>query len=321
MAKLYFLPRALLKEHNWILRTGWRIESAFIRFVIRMLQRLPLARATERARRLCAAIGPHTGLNEKLLRNQAILHPDESLSALQARARNTFGWAGVAIAEITQLETIVAHEDEWVEFEIHPSVAEVVNSADKAAVMVTAHVGPWTLTNLIAGHFGFRLTTVYAPESNPAVRDQILALRSAMAVNLIERDNSMRKLIGELRGGHKIGLATDVRLDGGPMLPLFGHPMETNSMPARLAQRQGCPLIPVRAIRLPGGRFRIIAEAAVGPDDPDADLEERILQTARNMTAVYERWIREDPDQWLCMARRWPKDLERASLERARARR
>jgi len=141
-----------------------------------------------------------------------------------------------------------------------------------------------------------------------------------MGVNLIERDGSMRTLLRELDHGHKIGLATDVRLDGGLRVPLCGHEMETNPVPARLALRSGCPLIPIRALRLPDGRFRIIAEAAIEPDDPDADRETRVEQMTRKLSGVYGRWIRETPDDWMCMARRWPKALERERMEQARAR-
>ena len=79
-------------------------------------------------------------------------------------------------------------------------------------------------------------------------------------------------------------------------------------------------MIPVTAQRLPDGRFRIIAEAAITPDDPQAPVDDQVRQMATKLTAIYERWIRSAPEQWLCMARRWPKQLEIAALERARER-
>lgn len=321
MAKLYFLPRAALKEHSRLLRLGWRIEGWFVGLLLGLLERLPLARATALARRVVGALGPRTGIRIKLLRNLAILHPDESIDQLEQRARRTFDWLGVSIAEITHLRDISERRAELVEVEADPSVEDVLRDPEQAAVLVTAHVGPWTLTNLIAAEYGFRMTIVYAPESNPRIRDRILRLREGMPVHLIERDGSMRTLLRELGNGHKIGLATDVRLDGGMLVPLCGHEMETNPVPARLALRSNCPLIPIRALRLPDGRFRIVAEAAVEPDDPDADRETRVEQMTRNLSGVYERWIREAPDQWMCMARRWPKALERDRLEQARNRR
>lgn len=320
MAKLYFLPRAALKEHSRILRLGWRIEGWLTSALLGLLARLPLARASALARGVVRTLGPRTGIRTKLLRNLAILHPDESIDQLEERARRAFGWLGVSLAEMAHLPEITERHSELVEMEADPSVEDVLRDPERAAVLVTAHVGPWTLTNLIAAEYGFRLTIIYAPESNPWIRDRILRLRQSMPVNLVDRDASMRALLRELGNGHKIGLATDVRLDGGLPIPLCGHEMETNPVPARLAQRSGCPLIPIRALRLPDGRFRIIAEAAIEPDDPDADRETRVEQMTRKLSGVYERWIREEPDQWMCMARRWPKALERERLEQARAR-
>jgi KDO2-lipid IV(A) lauroyltransferase len=76
----------------------------------------------------------------------------------------------------------------------------------------------------------------------------------------------------------------------------------------------------MRAERLPGGRFRIIAEAPVDTGDPDAPTEARVAHMARGLSDVYGRWIREHPDQWMCMARRWPKALELEHVARAEAR-
>lgn len=320
MAKLYFLPRTLLKDREGLLRAGWRLEALAVGLFLDLLRALPLQRASGFARLLFRAVGPHTGVATKLLRNLAIIHPEAPMGELRARARTSFGWLGVAIAEIAHIGEIRARMDELVEFDVDPAVADVLGDPERAAVLVTGHVGPWTLTNLIAGRFGFPLTIVYAPESNPYVRDRILALRSELPVTLIERDGSMRALIRELVKGRKIGLASDVRLDGGDLVPLLGHDMETNTVPARLALRQKCPLIPITAHRLPGGRFRIVAEAPVVPDDPGAPMEEQITQMARGLSAVYERWIRERPEEWMCMARRWPKALELEAVARAEAR-
>ncbi|MEE4360308.1 MAG: lysophospholipid acyltransferase family protein [Pseudomonadales bacterium] len=321
MAKLYFLPRALLKDRDGMLRLGWRLEALVVRGFFALLRSLPRSWATEVGRWLFATIGPFTGVNAKLLRNLAVMHPEDDMASLERRAKRSFGWLGVAIAELAQLREIVAKRDTLVEFEVDPSVAALLKDPRRPAVMVTAHVGPWTLTNLVGAHFGFRLTTVYAPESNPHVGASIREIRAALPMRFIERDGSMRKLMRELAEGHKIGLASDVRLDTGDPVPFFGHAMATNTVPVRLALRYGCPLVPVRAERLPGGRFRITIEAAIEATDPDAELESRVLQMATALSSVYERWIRQSPDQWMCMARRWPKDVELGALARAEARR
>jgi KDO2-lipid IV(A) lauroyltransferase len=96
--------------------------------------------------------------------------------------------------------------------------------------------------------------------------------------------------------------------------------MLVNTVPVRLALRTGCPLVPTVAERLSGGRFRVIAEAPIEPDDPEAPLEDRVQDMAAKLMARYEAWIRRWPEEWMCMARRWPKEIELAAYERARER-
>ncbi|MEE4381969.1 MAG: lysophospholipid acyltransferase family protein [Pseudomonadales bacterium] len=320
MAKLYFLPRTLLKDRDRLLRLGWRVEAWLVDAFLALLRLLPRRTAEAFARRAFALLGPRTGIQTKLLRNLAVLHPDEGLRSLKRRSRRTFADLGASVAELAHLRTIASERERLVEFDTDPAVEPVLRDPRAPAVLVTAHVGPWTLTNLIAGHYGFRLTSLYVPESNPFVGARIQALRDALPMRFIERDNAMRPLLRELGAGHKVGLASDVRLDSGEPVPFCGHPMLVNTVPVRLALRSGGPLVPTVAERLPGGRFRVIAEAPIEPDDPDAPLEDRVQDMAAKLMARYEAWIRRWPEEWMCMARRWPKEIELAAYERARER-
>ena len=76
--------------------------------------------------------------------------------------------------------------------------------------------------------------------------------------------------------------------------------------PAFLAARLQLSFVPVRVERLGGCRFRVSVDA---PIEPDRSLgNPRVI--ARDMTArlyaLFESWIRERPEQWLCTKRRWP---------------
>jgi lauroyl/myristoyl acyltransferase len=64
----------------------------------------------------------------------------------------------------------------------------------------------------------------------------------------------------------------------------------------------------------------VIAEAPIEPEDPQAPFEDRVQDMAAKLMARYEAWIRRWPEEWMCMARRWPKEIELAAYERARER-
>ena len=306
MAKYYFLPREWAKRHPGISRFGWRLEAWLIGAALKLFSVLPLSIATKIAGSWFRAFGPLTSISKRVVENLDIAFPDAPAPLRRRWVREVFGNLGVAIAELTQLDKIWRDRSSRLEFVTEPGT-DFLHEPGRAAVFVTAHVGPWTLTNFIAGEYAFPLTIVYAPESNPFVRDMICELRSALPARQIERDNSMRALMGELARGATVGLGSDVRLDGGEMIPFFGHDMATNTVPARLALRYDCPFVPVRAERLPGQRFRITTCTPVQPHDPNASTSEQARDMTMQLNALFEDWIRATPGEWMCLARRWPK--------------
>jgi len=100
-------------------------------------------------------------------------------------------------------------------------------------------------------------------------------------------------------------MLVDQKMNDGIPVPFFGRDAMTAPALARLALRFDCAVVPVRVDRLARARFRITAE----PPLPLPRSGERARDTAalmRSVNAVLERWIRERPDHWLWLHRRWP---------------
>ena len=91
------------------------------------------------------------------------------------------------------------------------------------------------------------------------------------------------------------------------MIPLFGREAATNTSAAGLALRTGAALIPIRAQRLPQGRFRVTVYDPLISQHPDAPEPEQKLELSILINRHFEAWIRENPEQWICLKRRWPK--------------
>jgi KDO2-lipid IV(A) lauroyltransferase len=110
-------------------------------------------------------------------------------------------------------------------------------------------------------------------------------------------------------------LIVDQRVDSGEPVPFFGRDMLTSITPAQLALRFDCDLIPIQTQRLKSARFRVIIHDAVRPDDETADKHSKALQMTRKINALFESWIRERPQEWMCTKRRWPKDRQTPSTQ------
>jgi len=88
-------------------------------------------------------------------------------------------------------------------------------------------------------------------------------------------------------------------------VPFFGRDAMTAPALAVLALRYDCAVVPIRMQRVKGARFRMISEPAMAlPKTGNNDADRRALMIEVN--AIVERWVREHPEQWLWLHRRWP---------------
>jgi KDO2-lipid IV(A) lauroyltransferase len=111
-------------------------------------------------------------------------------------------------------------------------------------------------------------------------------------------------MLEALDEGKHVGMLVDQRFGRGPRVPFFGRPAASNPLIARLARRFDCPVHGARAIRLPGGRFRLeLTESVTLPRDASGRVD--VAAATALMNRIIEGWVREYPGQWLWMHRRW----------------
>jgi len=83
----------------------------------------------------------------------------------------------------------------------------------------------------------------------------------------------------------------------------FDRPAATTPAVAALALRTGAPVVPVFALPLGGGRYRMIYEHPIEP--PRADSTDAVRELTQRCTDVLEMYVRRHPELWLWMHRRW----------------
>ena len=97
--------------------------------------------------------------------------------------------------------------------------------------------------------------------------------RRELGCGFLAADDSIRPLLNELRAGRSIGLLVDLRVESGEPVPFCGHDTATTTVPARLALKFGCPLVPVRVERIRPAHLRVTVYDLVLPEagrDPRA---------------------------------------------------
>ena len=264
------------------------------------------------ASRLVGRLGPILPMWDKVGRNHRIAFPDRSNAEYKQLRHDTFTWLGTAVAELVCADKIWSERDERFEVVADDSI-EGIRDHSRPIVFVTAHVGAWQYCNLISLVYGLPISTLYAQESNPYFAELMLELRERLGVRWVSNKGGIKTLVSELRSGHSVGLAVDTRMDQGEELQFFGYPAMTNTVPARLAIKQKCELVPIRVERLPNTRYRITLEAPVQARNPDANADAQARDMTQQLLDRFEQWIRETPSEWMCLARRWPKSIDKAA--------
>jgi len=306
MARNYLLPKTLVKRFAWVQTPVWLFEAAMFYLLLGVARLLPFPAAAWLFERLFGALGYRNANKRRVVRrNMAVVLPDASEEARERVVRRVFAATGLAAAELFLLNRLWRRRERFLEFSIDPQ-AQAILARGEAIVFATAHVGAWQLCNLIGRQCGVSIAVLYAKEPNPWLHRFFLARRRAFGGPLVPSAGGTRAILRELSAGRSVGAAFDTRVDQGEMVPFFSIPTPTSTLPAMLALR-GHPLLPIRALRLPGRRFRIEVLAPLVPSDAQAPRKAQILDLTAQMNRLFEGWIGDDPGQWVCMKRRWPK--------------
>lgn len=175
----------------------------------------------------------------------------------------------------------------------------------KGALIFASHLGNWELPALAAAAHGLDSAVLFR-RPNIAAADR--AIQSIRAVNMGEMiantHDAPVRIAGMLQRGLHIGMLVDQHFGRGVDVMFFGRMVKANPLLARLVRRVDCPIHGVRVVRLPNRRFRVDLTERIEPAR-DASGEVDIQGTMQRVTSVVEGWVREHPEQWLWLHRRW----------------
>jgi len=300
-------------------RLAQRVLAASARLVARGAARL----SPGAGRRLGAALGQLAFWALPGRRRVALANLAEALgSELDARARvkvaqANFRHLGVTAVECCRLffgppgDLLGRVRVEGVEH-IKAALAD-----GRGVFYLGAHFGNWELLAVAHRLTGFPLSVVVRPLDNPFLEALLTQGRERSQVRLIYKRAAIRGVTTALARGECVGVLLDQNAGRhGVFVPFFGRPASTSRTLAVLALRTGAPVVPAFIRRLPDGDHAVTIEPAlpiVRTGDRERDVE---LNTAR-FTAVIERHVRAQPEQWFWVHRRWKTSPPRGHSEGA----
>jgi Kdo2-lipid IVA lauroyltransferase/acyltransferase len=176
----------------------------------------------------------------------------------------------------------------------------------KGLLLLTAHFGNWELGSFAHGLYGHPVAFVARRLDNPLIDSLIQNYRCLGGGRSIDKDDFARQTLRALRQRESVGILMDQNMLAGEgvFVDFFGRSACTTASPARIARKTGAPVVLGLVIwNAETQRYRLRFEPVewIHAEDPG----EEIVANTANFTRLLEGYIRQYPEQWLWVHRRW----------------
>ena len=189
---------------------------------------------------------------------------------------------------------------EWIRYEGFEHFEEALRRG-KGVLFATAHLGNWELSAFAHSLMAQPMNVVVRPLDNQRIDDLVEAYRALSGNKLIQKKEAARSILKALAQNEAVGILIDqnASADQGVFVDFFGVPACANVAFAKIAARSGAAVIPGFALWSEVEKKYVLRFYPIVEITGDATVDTAAIQQQ------LEQVIREYPDQWLWIHRRW----------------
>jgi Kdo2-lipid IVA lauroyltransferase/acyltransferase len=282
---------------------------------------MPLGMALAFGRGLGTLTGSILRLRRKVVVSQLMAcFPEKPRSEIESIASRVYRNQGMNLVE--QLRILVIGLDDVegrVEIRGQENVEKILH-ADTSALILMAHIGNWEIAGYTT-RISNRVTTVVVKlMRNPKVQEYLVKTREKMNVRIIPHKGGFRDCLRAVDAGDVLTIILDQNrpTHEGVFVDFFGRSACTSPGLAVISYKTKLPVYPVFFTRQPNHRDHIMHVLPPIEPPPGRKMDVTTAYTEK-YTKVIEDMIRQYPDQWLWMHKRWktqmPEEQEPARAE------
>ncbi len=241
------------------------------------------------------------------MRNLELAMPELPLAERQRITDGVFRSIARVLVGVARLPDLTpANIHQWISHDGLEHLREA-QARGKGVLIATGHLGNWELSvnahTLLCAALGTSdtMSVVVRPLDNPLVDELVRQRREMFGNRMIGKKEFIRSLLKALQAGETAAMLVDQNnmLDQGIFVDFFGIPARTGTSFAKMAAHTGAAVVPGFAVWIEQEqRYRLKFYPAL-------DLTGDIAEDTRRVQAAMERAIREHPEQWLWIHRRW----------------
>jgi KDO2-lipid IV(A) lauroyltransferase len=249
----------------------------------------------------------HFRLRQVGMRNLQMVFPEKSETERKKILRGEFTSLGRQLAELCQFPRYTPENvDEVVVYDSLENF-ERAYARGKGVLFLTAHFGGWELSAFAHSLHGHWVNIVMRPMDNPYLDRLLQHYRTMHGNKVVNKDDFVRGLLAAMKAGETVGILMDTNMTPpqGVFVDFFGIKACTASGLARIALRTDAAVVPGFTIWDKSlGKYRLRFDPQVELVRT-GNLEADIVANTQKFTKVIEDYIRQYPDQWLWVHRRW----------------
>ncbi len=182
----------------------------------------------------------------------------------------------------------------------------------KGGLLLIGHFGNWELMGIMSKVIQIPILAIAKPiKQNEKLYRFILGIRDKAGLKIVSPENATQKVLQALSKNWLVAVLIDQRAkrSRGVWVDFFGKKAPTMPGLAVMAIRSGAPVVPAFMIRNGFEKHRLVVKKPVELV-LTGDMEKDVGINMQRFTRVLESMIREYPDHWIWIHRRWERKKE-----------
>ena len=181
-----------------------------------------------------------------------------------------------------------------------------IKKNNEPVIFYSCHFANFELMTMELEKSGIKCAAIYRPLNNFFLNPLMEYLRMKyICPNQIPKGRiGMRQIISKIKEGYSIALMVDQRVGEGPRTLLFNKPAHTTTIPAQIALKYNCKLVPISLERREGANFEMTIHEPY-KIEKTGNHEEDTKNITLKINQIVEKMIINNPKQWIWSHNRW----------------
>ena len=183
---------------------------------------------------------------------------------------------------------------------------EEIKNSGKPVIFFSGHFANFELMAMELDKSGIKTAAIYRPLNNLFLNPlmEYLRMKYICPTQIPKGRMGMREIISKIKDGYSVALMMDQRVSEGLKIPFFNKPAFTTTIPAQLALKYDCKLVPIFLERKDGPNFEMTIHEPYKIEKTGND-EEDTKNIIHKINQIIEKMVIKNPTQWIWSHNRW----------------